>query len=212
MAAAASNSSSMSISTHWPLPLPATGYRRRHRLMAGRRRDAEFGTRQAVDPRWGLDGLCPAAVGVGQRSKTRRHGTTKVQKANKGQPDSRLARRRCLIAIGRLIQQLGAKAARPEQRECFEALAARQRSLFSAAMNAARGPDGVPDSPAPAAAPSPGMELAGALQRLRYRLASHQPPAHGSLGSEIQGARGDLLRGGVSVSGARNRRELAPGD
>ncbi|KAL7892147.1 hypothetical protein HDV64DRAFT_284473 [Trichoderma sp. TUCIM 5745] len=115
----------------------------------------------------------------------RRHGTSKVQKANKGQ--------RCLIAIGRLIQQLGAKAARPEQRECFEALAARQRSLFSAAMNAARGPDGVPDSPAPAAAPSPGMELAGALQRLRYRLASHQPPAHGSLGSEIQGARGDLL-------------------
>lgn len=29
--------------------------------MAGRRRDAEFGTRQAVDPRWALGGLCPAA-------------------------------------------------------------------------------------------------------------------------------------------------------
>lgn len=145
-----------------------------------------------------------------QQHKTRRD--SKVQKANKGQPDSQPARRWCLIAIGRLTQQLGAKAARPEQRECFEALAARQRSLFSAAMNAARGPDGVPDSPAPAAAPSPGMELAGALQRLRYRLASHQPPAHGSLGSEIQEARGDLLSGGVRVSGARNRRELAPGD
>lgn len=123
-----------------------------------------------------------AAAAAGQ---DRRDQTAKSRKQTKGsQPD----RRWCLIAIGRLTQQLGAKAARPEQRECFEALAARQRSLFSAAMNAARGPDGVPDSPAPAAAPSPGMELAGALQRLRYRLASHQPPAHGSLGSEIQGA------------------------
>lgn len=74
-----------------------------------------------------------------------------------------------LAPLAGLPQQPGAKAARPEQRECFEALAARQRSLFSAAMNAARGPDGVPDSPAPAAAPSPGMELAGALQSLRCR-------------------------------------------
>lgn len=195
--AATSNSSSMSISTHWPLPLPATGYRRRHRLMAGRRRDAEFGTHQAVDPSLGarwmgcvLQQWVSGSAAAAQQHKTGRD--SKVQKASKGQP----ARRWCLIAIGRLTQQLGAKAARPEQRECFEALAARQRSLFSAAMNAARGPDGVPDSPAPAAAPLPGMELAGALQRLRYRLASHQPPAHGSLGSEIQGARGDLLRGG----------------
>ncbi|UKZ65847.1 uncharacterized protein TrAtP1_007036 [Trichoderma atroviride] len=140
-----------------------------------------------------MDGPCPAAAAAAAAAAGQDPG--RGQQSPESKQRAARASGGSLMAIGRLTQQLGAKAARPEQRECFEALAARQRSLFSAAMNAARGPDGVPDSPAPAAAPSPGMELAGALQRLRYRLASHQPPAHGSLGSEIQGARGDLLRG-----------------
>ncbi|KAL6905124.1 hypothetical protein GGI43DRAFT_301381 [Trichoderma evansii] len=153
---------------------------------------------------------CSAAVGAGQRSSRKR---AKSRKQTNG-------RRRVvsdsgsLAAIGRLTQQLGAKAARPEQRECFEALAARQRSLFSAAMNAARGTDGVPDSSAPAARPvapgrAAGMELVGALfQCFRYRLASHQPPRIAR--SVARSREPEAICS--AVSGARNRRELAAGD
>lgn len=128
----------MSISTLAP---PSSSYwvSAPAKMMAGRRRDAEFGSRQAVDPVGGTMGC------VLQQQDSR------IQQANNGQTAASDAG--SLAAIGRLTQQLGAKAARPEQRECFEALAARQRSLFSAAMNAARGTDGVPDSSAAAARP-----------------------------------------------------------
>ncbi|PTB41090.1 uncharacterized protein TrAFT101_006241 [Trichoderma asperellum] len=170
----------MSISTLAP---PSSSYwvSAPAKKMAGRRQDAEFGSRQAVDPVGGTMGC------VLQQQDS------KIQQANNGQTAASDAG--SLAAIGRLTQQLGAKAARPEQRECFEALAARQRSLFSAAMNAARGTDGVPDSSAPAARPvqqhlawsllGPSFSAVGTVWRATA-------PAHCTLGSEIQGARGDL--------------------
>ncbi|GFP57046.1 hypothetical protein TASIC1_0007053800 [Trichoderma asperellum] len=191
----------MSISTLAP---PSSSYwvSAPAKMMAGRRRDAEFGSRQAVDPVGGTMGC------VLQQQDSR------IQQANNGQTAASDAG--SLAAIGRLTQQLGAKAARPEQRECFEALAARQRSLFSAAMNAARGTDGVPDSSAAAARPvqqhlagpqawsllGPSFSAVGTVWRATAppRTARSRCPQPAGAGSRRLGEEGDSAEAGDTGS------------
>ncbi|RFU77243.1 hypothetical protein TARUN_5024 [Trichoderma arundinaceum] len=113
----------------------------------------------------------------------------------------------CSAAAGRQGPNLA------QQRECFEALAAQRRSLFSADNKAARWTDGVPDSP----------------KGRRWPRSTWQGRRHGTYSGHVS-VLGTVWRAPgpppaalsvarskepeaicFAVSGARNRRELAPG-
>ncbi|KAL7909170.1 hypothetical protein GGI35DRAFT_429955 [Trichoderma velutinum] len=94
---------------------------------------------------------------------------------------------------------VGAKTSKARRRgECFEALAARRRSLFSADNKAARSTDGVPDSRAKHA----GLELIWGM----FQCSVPSPPA---VVSVARSKEPEAIC--FALSGARNRRELAPG-